>query len=150
MNNFQVQDPDYETRIRKSFANQTAMSTLDVSIVKLAPGMIEFTMPYAANFTQQNGFLHAGILSAPLDSACGYAAYTLMPKDADILTVEFKVNLLAPAKGQSFRFVGNVVKPGRTLIFSEGRAYAIDNGNEKLIATMSGTLMTILRTTATA
>jgi uncharacterized protein (TIGR00369 family) len=148
MNNFQVQDPDYETRIHKSFANQTAMSTLGVSIVKLAPGMIEFAMPYAAIFTQQNGFLHAGILSAALDSACGYSAYTLMPKDADILTVEFKVNLLSPAKGQSFRFVGNVVKPGRTLIFSEGRAYAIDDGREKLIATMSGTMMTMLRTAA--
>jgi uncharacterized protein (TIGR00369 family) len=102
-------------------------------------------MPYDAKFSQQNSFLHGGVVSAGLDTACGLASYTLMPAAADILTVEFKINLLAPAKGQTFRFVGRVVKPGRTLVIAEGHAFAIDGDREKLIATMSATMMTILR-----
>ena len=101
-------------------------------------------MPYDAKLSQQNGFLHGGVVSAALDTACGLASYTLMPAQADILTVEFKINLLAPAKGQTFRFVGNVVKPGRTLVVSEGHAYASDDGREKLIATMSATMITMV------
>ncbi len=102
-------------------------------------------MPYDMRFSQQNGFLHGGIVSAGLDTACGLASYTLMPATADILTVEFKINLLAPARGQTFRFVGKVVKPGRTLVVSEGHAYASDDEREKLIATMSATMMTMQR-----
>lgn len=110
--------------------------------------MLELRMPYDAKFSQQNGFLHGGVVSAGLDTACGLASYTLMPAAADILTVEFKINLLAPAKGQTFRFVGNVVKPGRTLVIAEGRAFANDAGREKMIATMSATMMTMLRPSA--
>lgn len=102
-------------------------------------------MPYDMRFSQQNGFLHGGIVSAGLDTACGLASYTLMPATADILTVEFKINLLAPARGQTFRFVGKVVKPGRKLVVSEGHAYASDDEREKLIATMSATMMTMQR-----
>ncbi len=143
MSAFQVQDPDYDARVRRNFANQQAMATLGVSLIHIEPGMLELQMPYDAKFSQQNGFLHAGAVSAVLDTACGLASYTLMPAQADILTVEFKINLLAPAKGQTFRFIGNVVKPGRTLIIAEGRAFASDGGREKLIATMSATMMTI-------
>ncbi|MCR6734523.1 MAG: PaaI family thioesterase [Afipia sp.] len=145
MSGFQVQDPDYDARVRRTFTNQPAMATLGISLARIEPGTLELQMPYDAKFSQQNGFLHAGAISTALDTACGLASYTLMPARADILTVEFKINLLAPAKGQTFRFVGSVVKPGRTLVIAEGRALANDGGREKLIATMSATMMTMLR-----
>jgi uncharacterized protein (TIGR00369 family) len=145
MSGFQVQDPDYDARVRRTFTNQPAMATLGISLARIEPGTLELQMPYDAKFSQQNGFLHAGAISTALDTACGLASYTLMPARADILTVEFKINLLAPAKGQTFRFVGSVVKPGRTLVIAEGRALANDSGREKLIATMSATMMTMLR-----
>lgn len=145
MTAFQVQDPDFEARVRKTFAGQQALATLGITLAKVEPGTLELRMPYDARYSQQNGFLHGGVVSAGLDTACGLASYTLMPAQADILTVEFKINLLAPAKGRTFRFVGRVVKPGRTLVVSEGHAYASDEGREKLIATMSATMMTMLR-----
>ena len=145
MTAFQVQDPDFEARVRKTFAGQPALGTLGITLAQVGPGTLELRMPYDAKLSQQNGFLHGGVVSAGLDTACGLASYTLMPATADILTVEFKINLLAPAKGQTFRFVGRVVKPGRTLVVSEGHAYASEDGREKLIATMSATMMTILR-----
>ncbi|MBN9586587.1 MAG: thioesterase [Afipia sp. 62-7] len=144
MSLFQVQDPASEARVRKTLANQQAMTTMGISLAKIEPGVVELQMPYDERFSQQNGFLHGGVVSAGLDTACGLASYTLMPANADVLTVEFKINLLAPAKGQMFRFVGSVVKPGRTLVVSEGRAFASDGGNEKMIATMSATMMTMV------
>ena len=136
-------DPLFETRVRDSFLRQGVMKTLDVEIVGLRPGEIDLAMPYASAFTQQHGFLHAGIVATVLDSACGYAAFSLMPADASILTIEFKTNLLAPARGARFLFKGKVVKPGRTITVCEGNAFAIDGGEEKLIATMTGTLMAL-------
>jgi uncharacterized protein (TIGR00369 family) len=140
---FEPKDPLFETRIRDSFLRQGVMKTLDVEIVGLRPGEIDLAMPYASAFTQQHGFLHAGIVATVLDSACGYAAFSLMPADASILTIEFKTNLLAPARGARFLFKGKVVKPGRTITVCEGNAFAIDGGEEKLIATMTGTLMAL-------
>jgi uncharacterized protein (TIGR00369 family) len=102
-------------------------------------------MAYSPELTQQNGFVHAGVITAALDSACGIAAFTLMPAGTDILTVEFKTNLLAPAKGERFAFRAAVVKPGRTLTICEARAYAVDDGVETLIATMSATMMALPR-----
>lgn len=145
MSAFQIQDPDYEARVRRTFAGQMALATLGVTLTRIEPGTLELQMSYDVKFSQQNGFLHGGIVSAGLDTACGLASYTLMPAQADILTVEFKINLLAPAKGQTFRFVGSVVKPGRTLVIAEGRAFASDDGREKLVATMSATMMTMRR-----
>ena len=144
MSAFQVQDPDYEARVRRTFANQPALGMFGITLARIEPGALELRMLYDARLSQQNGFLHGGVVSAGLDTACGLASYTLMPAHADILTVEFKINLLAPAKGQTFRFVGNVVKPGRTLVVSEGHAYASDDGREKLIATMSATMITMV------
>ena len=120
------------------------MQTLAIEIVRLEPGEVELVMPYNRAYTQQHGFMHAGIVTAALDSACGYAAFSLMPAGAAVLSVEFKTNLIAPAKGESFSFRARVVKPGRTLTFCEARAYAIAHGEERLIATMSGTLMAVL------
>ena len=145
---FVPKDPLFAERVRASFARQRAMHTLGVEITRLAAGEIELAMPYEASFTQQHGFVHAGIMATVLDSACGYAAFSLMPAEAAVLTVEFKTNLLAPAKGERFLFRAQVVKPGRTLTVCEGRAFALENGaqtgsQERLVASMSGTLVAL-------
>ncbi len=130
-------------RVQESFALQGAMQTLGAQITHLAAGAVDIGLDWAPGLTQQHGFIHAGMLSAALDSACGYAGFSLMPEDAGVLTIEFKINLLAPAQGQRFRCEGRVLKPGRTIVVAEGRAYAIDNGQEKLCATMQCTLMAV-------
>jgi uncharacterized protein (TIGR00369 family) len=141
---FPPPDPDFQERVRESFARQRVMRTLGIEIVRLEPGEIELAMAHDAAFTQQHGFLHAGILTTALDSACGYAAFSLMPREAAVLTVEFKTNLLAPAKGERFRFRARVVKPGRTLTVCEAQALALaGDAEERLIATMTGTLMAL-------
>jgi uncharacterized protein (TIGR00369 family) len=141
---FQPNDPNFRDRVRASFARQCVMQTLGISITRLEPGEIELIMPYDAAYTQQHGFIHAGIISAALDSACGYAAFSLMPADAAVLTVEFKINLLAPAKSEQFKFRARVVKPGRTLTVCDAQAFAETGGMDaKLIATMTGTLMAV-------
>jgi uncharacterized protein (TIGR00369 family) len=142
---FEPKNPDYRRFATDTFERQCAMRTLGISIARLEPGEVELAMAYSADFTQQNGFVHAGIITAGLDSACGIAAFTLMPAGSDILTVEFKTNLLAPARGQRFAFRASVVKPGRTLTVCEGRAYAEEDGTETLVATMTGTLMALPR-----
>ncbi len=141
MPEYGVDHADTDLRVRNSFAAQAAMKLIGAEIHHVQPGRVEIIMPFRDDLTQQNGFLHAGIVSAALDSACGYAAMTLMPPGADVLTIEFKVNLLAPAKGDHFLFRGEVTKPGRTIMVSDGRAYAVSDGNEKLIVTMTGTMM---------
>jgi uncharacterized protein (TIGR00369 family) len=136
--------PNYEERVRASFARQKVMTTVGATLTIVTPGTVEIEMPYSEALTQQHGFLHAGIISTALDSACGYAAYSLMPEDAAVLTIEFKVNLLAPGRGERFLFRGSVTKPGRTIIVADGQAYAFTtDGEAKLIATMTGTMMTI-------
>ena len=140
---FQPKDPNFNSRVRASFAEQGAMRTLGVEIVKVEPGEVELSMPYSTSFTQQNGYVHAGIITTALDSACGYAALSLMAPDAAVLTVEFKTTLIAPARGERFMFRARVVKPGRTLTFCEACAFAVTNGEERLIATMSGTLFAV-------
>lgn len=134
---------DFARRVQDSFARQGAMHTLGAELSLLEPGAVDVCLDLAPGLTQQHGFLHAGMVSTALDSACGYAGLTLMPADAAVLTIEFKINLLAPAKGQRFRMEGRVIKPGRTITVTEGRAYAIDEGREKLIATMGCTLMCV-------
>ncbi len=141
---FQPQDPNFADRVRASFERQAAMVTLGASLADVAPGRVVITLPWAAHLTQQHGFLHAGMVSTALDSACGYAGFSLMPADAAVLTIEFKINLLAPAQGESFRMEGLVIKPGRTVTVAEGRAYALHQGREKLVATMGCTLMAVL------
>jgi uncharacterized protein (TIGR00369 family) len=141
---FEPKNPDYRAVATATFAAQPAMRTLGISIARLEPGEVDLTMAYSADLTQQNGFVHGGIITAGLDNACGIAAFTLMPAGADILTVEFKTNLLAPARGKRFLFRATVVKPGRTLTFCEARAYAEQDGSETLVASMTGTLMAVM------
>jgi uncharacterized protein (TIGR00369 family) len=143
MSLFKPLDPLFKTRVRNSLGRQEVMRTLGIEITALEAGEITLIMPYAAAYTQQHGFVHAGIIATALDNACGGAAFSLMPEDAAILTVEFKLNLLAPAQGDRFVFRGKVVKPGRTITVCEAYAFAISGGQEKLIATMSGTLMAL-------
>jgi uncharacterized protein (TIGR00369 family) len=141
---FEPKDQDYAARVRASFARQAAMTTIGASLTEVEPGRVVIELPWAQALTQQHGFLHAGMVATALDSACGYAGFSLMPGDAAVLTIEYKINLLAPAQGQRFRMEGLVIKPGRTVTVAEGRAWAIDEGGEKLIATMSCTLMAVV------
>jgi uncharacterized protein (TIGR00369 family) len=144
MPRFTPKNPDFRRAATAVFDAQPAMRTLGISIERLDAGEVDLAMDYAAAFAQQNGFVHAGIITAGLDNACGIAAYTLMAPDAAILTVEFKTNLLAPAKGERFVFRAQVIKPGRTLTVCEARAYAIDGAEENLVASMTGTLMALM------
>src|SRR5882672_11951838 len=128
MPRFEPKNPDYRAIATDTFERQPAMRTLGISLARLEPGEVELSMAYSADFTQQNGFVHAGIITAGLDNACGIAAFTLMPSGSDILTVEFKTNLLAPARGTRFAFRATVVKPGRTLTVCEAQAFAEHDG----------------------
>jgi uncharacterized protein (TIGR00369 family) len=140
---FEPQDPAFDERVRASFGRQGAMRTIGAALAQVEPGRVVVELPWREDLTQQHGFLHAGMVAAALDTACGYAASTLMPADAGVLTIEYKINLLAPAQGERFRMEGLVIKPGRTISVTEGRAFAVHEGREKLIATMAATLMTI-------
>jgi len=126
MVHFEPQDPNYEERVRASFGRQKLMHTLGAEMTLVEPGRVEIQLPYREDLTQQHGYLHAGISTAIADSAGGYAAYTLMPRDASLLAVEFKVNLVNPARGRSFRAIGTVSKPGRRLTISHIEVEAID------------------------
>jgi len=139
-----VPPPDYEERVRASFARQQVMATIGAELTLVTPGIVEIEMPYDTRLAQQHGFLHAGVISTALDSACGYAAFSLMPESTGVLTIEFKVNLLAPGRGERFLFRGSVTKPGRTITVADGQAYAYGaDGEARLIATMTGTMMTV-------
>jgi uncharacterized protein (TIGR00369 family) len=102
-------------------------------------------MPYSAAYAQQHGFIHAGIITTALDTACGYAAFSLMPDDAAVLTIEFKTNLLAPARGDYFLFRARVLKPGRTITVCDAQAFAVEEKSEKIVASMTGTLMALFK-----
>ncbi|HEU4988144.1 MAG TPA: PaaI family thioesterase [Gemmatimonadaceae bacterium] len=139
-------DPAFEARVRASFARQTFMATLGATLEAVRPGEVVIALPFREALTQQHGFLHAGAVSAVVDSACGYAALTLMPAGAAVLSVEFKVNMLAPAAGRRFAAIGRVRKAGRTITVCEGemRAFSDDGPAEgKLVALMQGTMMTV-------
>lgn len=136
--------PDFRNRIRNSFARQAAMRTIGAELTLVEQGTVEIELPFDDKLTQQHGFLHAGVISAALDSAGTYAAYSVIDPEASILTIEFKVNLLSPGRGERFLFRGEVTKPGSTIIVSDGRGYAIrSDGPAKLIASMTGTMMVV-------
>ncbi len=132
---------DYADRVRTSFARQSAMRTLRAEIVTLAPGVCAIAMPVFDGVSQQHGFVHAGFVATLGDSAGGYAAFTLMPADASVLTTEFKINLLAPARGERLIATGTVLKPGRTLSIVRVDVTAFEGGRETLVAAMQMTTM---------
>ncbi|HEY6086508.1 MAG TPA: PaaI family thioesterase [Burkholderiaceae bacterium] len=144
MNSPAPADPGFRQRVHDSFARQGVMHTLGATLEVADPGRVVIVMAHKPELTQQHGFVHAGIVSTALDSACGYAAFSLMAADAAVLTIEFKVNLLAPARGPWFRFEGQVVKGGRTISVVEGKAWQHEAGGaETLCATMTATVMTV-------
>jgi uncharacterized protein (TIGR00369 family) len=131
----------YEARVRESFARQGAMKLIGAAITEVAPGYCAIALAPRPDLSQQHGYLHAGIVSTIVDSAGGYAGFTLFPEDASVLTVEFKLNLLAPAKGERIVAEGFVVKPGRTLAITRGEVHAEDGRKRTLVAVMQQTLM---------
>ena len=140
---FEPRDPEFRARVAASFARQNAMARLGIALVRVEPGEVEVAFAYHEDLTQQHGFIHAGILATALDTACGYAAFSLMAPDAAVLSIEFKINLLAPARGERFRIVGRVVKPGRTITVCEAQAFACQVDASRLVATMTGTMMAV-------
>ena len=135
------QNPNYADAIRDSFARQTLMTTMGVRIARIAPGEVDLAMPHSPAFCQQNGYLHAGATASLADSANGYAAYTLAAAGTDVLAVEFKINLLAPAKGDGYLARARVVRSGRTLTVCLADVFARDGSRETLIATMLSTII---------
>jgi len=135
-------DPNFDQRVRASFARQTIMATLGATIASVAPGEVVLDLPFRQEHTQQHGFLHAGVVTTVMDSACGYAALTLMDPGAAVLSVEFKVNLLAPARGERFRATGRVVRAGRNVTVVTGEFHVVGAENS-LVAIMTGTMMSV-------
>jgi uncharacterized protein (TIGR00369 family) len=136
-------NPDFEPQLRESFAQQSIMTLIGAGLTLVEPGIVEITLPYRLDLTQQNGYLHAGIVTTIADSACGYAAFTLMPLGSGVLSVEFKVNLLRPAKGDSFVARAEVIKAGRTLTVVRADVLALSAADRILIATMQGTMIRV-------
>ena len=135
-------NPSFAQDVERSFARQAIMNLIGAKLSLIEPGVIEITLPYRADLTQQRGFLHAGVVTTIADSACGYAAYSLMPAGSEVLSVEFKVNLLRPAQGESFVARAEVIKAGRTLTVVRADVFGINgNGNRELVATMQGTMI---------
>jgi uncharacterized protein (TIGR00369 family) len=140
---FQPQNPAFEARVRDSFARQRAMAMIGARLVEVRPGAVAVELPYREDLTQQHGFIHGGIVGMIADNACGYAAFSLMPADASVLTVEYKLNLMAPAEGERLVARGRVVRPGRSLVIAESRVVALKDGRETEIAACLATLMTL-------
>jgi len=136
-------NPDFEQEVRRNFAQQSVMNLIGASLSLVEPGIVEITLPYRQDLTQQNGYLHAGMITTIADSACGYAAFTLMPPGAGVLSVEFKVNLLRPAKGDSFVARAEVIKAGKTLTVVRADVFALSEEDRTLIATMQGTMIRV-------
>jgi uncharacterized protein (TIGR00369 family) len=143
MKDFAAQNENFELRVRESFSKQNLMKTIGASLTKVLPGEVEISLDFRDDLTQQHGFIHAGIVATLADSACGYAAFSLMAPDATVLTVEYKINLLSPAVGESLVACGKVTKPGRTLTVCSGDVFALKDGKKKMVATMIATMMSI-------
>ena len=141
MSAFKPRDPDWDAKVRASFERQTIMTTIGARVGRLEPGFCEIELPYRRDLCQQHGYLHAGITTTIADSAAGYAAFSLMPPGSSVLTVEFKVNLMAPAAGDRFFARGKVIKAGRTLTVVEAEVTAVEQGREKPVAQLLATMM---------
>ncbi len=138
---FEPKNPDFELVVRESFARQAHMETLGASLVRVAPGEIDIAMDHSPRHTQQDGFVHAGAITAIADTANGYAAFTLAPPGTAVLAVEFKINLLAPARAPRFLACGRVLRPGRTLTACLAEVYGISGPGRELVATMLSTII---------
>ena len=139
---YQAPSPSFADEIKRSFARQTFMQLIGAELSRVEPGVVEITLPFRSDLTQQHGHLHAGIVTTIADTACGYAAYSLMPAGSEVLSVEFKMNLLRPARGETFVARAEVIKPGRTLTVVRADVFSTTgNGDKELVATMQGTMI---------
>ncbi len=138
---YKVLDPNFEQRVRDSFARQAAMALIGATLSRVEPGRCEIELPVRDELTQQHRFVHGGVVGMIADSAGGYAAFTLMPADSSVLTVEYKINMLAPARGERLIARGEALKPGRTLSIVRADVWAVEGGRETLVAAIQQTLM---------
>ncbi len=143
MTGFDVPDPRFERRVRDSFARQGIMTHIGADLTVVEPGRCEIRLGYGEHLSQQHGFFHGGVVSTIADSAGGFAAFTLMPADVGVLTVEYKLNLTAPARGELLIAVGEVVRPGRTLTVTRAEVFAVEDGHRRSCALMQQTMMCI-------
>jgi uncharacterized protein (TIGR00369 family) len=141
----QATNPAFVEETRQSFAKQSIMGLIGAELTRVEPGVIEITLRYRSDLTQQHGYVHAGIITTIADSACGYAAYTFMPPGSDVLAVEFKVNLMRPAKGETFVARAEVIKSGRTLTVVRADVHALSGAQRELVAIMQSTMMRLER-----
>jgi uncharacterized protein (TIGR00369 family) len=138
---FQPEDPNFEERVTSSFHRQKLMETIGAALTRVAPGEVEIEVPFSDQLTQQHGYLHAGIVTAIADSACGYASLSLSPAGEEVLTVEYKVNFLAPARGARLIARGHVIRRGRTITVCEGEVIAVGGAAEVRVAKMQATMI---------
>jgi len=137
-------NPTFSEAVAQSFAKQPIMNLIGARLGLIEPGIVEIVLPFRQDLTQQNGYLHAGVVTTIADSACGYAAFSLMPAGSAVLSVEFKVNLLRPARGESFVARAEVIKAGRTLSVTRADVFAVHEDSEReLVATMQGTMICV-------
>ena len=140
---FEPRNPNFESIVRESFAKQTVMTAINAKLLTVKPGYTEIHLPYSPNFTQQHGFLHAGIITTIADSAAGYAAFSLMPVGFNVLTIEFKVNLLSPGVGEYFVAQGQVIRAGRTITVCQSNVYGHNGEDNKHVALLQATIMQV-------
>jgi uncharacterized protein (TIGR00369 family) len=142
---FEPRNPDYADAIRIGFERQAAMKLMGITLCEVSPGRVVLEMPFAQKLTQQAGFVHGGILTSALDSACGFAALSLQPPGKDVLTIEFKTNFLSPGEGACFRFLAEVIKPGRRISVVEAEAMAGQHGEAPgpVLTKMTATMMAV-------
>lgn len=138
-----VRNPQFEQVVRESFSRQGIMGTLGAELTRVAPGEVDIEVAHAPGLTQQLGYFHAGVQTTAVDSACGYAALSLMAEGSEVLSVEFKTNFLAPAAGERIRAEGRVVRSGRTITVCRGDVYALRDGVETHCATMQATMIRV-------
>ena len=143
MTTFTIADPGFEQRVRESFSRLALMATIGARLARVAPGEVDIEMPVRADLTQQHGYVAAGIVTAIVDTACGYAAMSLMPAGANVLTVEYKVNFMSPARGDRLLAQGRVVRSGRAVTVCAGDVHAVKGDTQKAVATMLGTMVAV-------
>ncbi len=138
-----MEQHEIEARVRNSFARQSIMTTIGAEVLSVRPGEVEIVLPFGDHILQQHGFIHAGAVATIADSAVGYAALSVMPREAAVLTTEFKINLMSPAKGDRLRAIGRVVRPGKQLVITLGEVFAETAGASKQVAMITATMMVV-------
>lgn len=144
MSEFKVLNPDFADRVRDSFSRQSFMATIGAELTDIGPGQVEIHLPYQDSLCQQHGYFHGGVIGALADNVGGYAAFSLMAPENSVLTVEYKMNIVAPGDGEALIARGQVLRPGRTLTVCQAQVFAVKDGKEKLCATALCTLMTLV------